>query len=213
MKKSIAFLYSVIFIFCSIHITGATTIIFEDNFNIENSGNYIYNYDSFANWNVSDGTVDLLNANHGGFEDLTLYGMFIDLDGTAPTPNAGRMESKTTFIFDPDYTYYLSFDLAGSHTKWGLQQKNTVNVSLGNIYNKEITLDTPEPFQTFQHNFNVASTTNANMIFDHQGGDWTGLLLDNITITSTPIPDAPIMLLLGSACLIGLGGVRRKIRK
>jgi hypothetical protein len=76
----------------------------------------------------------------------------------------------------------LILNLAGSQASW---YPNTISVSLGDIYNQDITLDTFEPFQRFQHVFDVTSPTSTKLIFDHWGHDQVGLLLDNVKITST----------------------------
>jgi hypothetical protein len=150
---------------------GLATIVFEDNFDAEPDEPWIYNYDSFANWDVTEGVVDLISSGHPGFEAFTVNGMFIDLDGSSPSLGAGRMETKNIFEFLPGYTYRLEFELAGSQASWS-SHPNTVSVSLGDIYNQDITLDTFEPFQTFQHVFDVTSPTSAKLIFDHWGHGW-----------------------------------------
>ena len=190
---TIVFLYFFIIVSPSLAVE---TVIFEDNFNNEPTDRWVYNYDNFGNWDINDGYVDLLNSNHYGFEHLVDYGYFVDLDGTNlddtyPTLGAGRMESKQTFDFIPGYTYCLEFDLAGSQAFW-LPHFNTVTVTLGDIYNQVITLDTYDPFMTFQHVFDVSSPTSAKLIFDHSGNDQVGLLLDNIVIYSYSNPETII---------------------
>ena len=166
---------------------GATGVIFEDNFDTETSDAWLYEYNSFANWDVIDGTVDLISSRHPGFETFTDNGIFIDLDGTSN--NAGTMRSKTLFEFKPGYVYELSFDLAGSQRPLDTGY-NTVTVSLGGLYEEDFTLFTTDPFQTFQHKFIVSTPTSAYLAFEHGGGvnglgDCVGLLLDNVKITST----------------------------
>ena len=190
---TIVFLYFFIIVSPSLAVE---TVIFEDNFNNEPTDRWVYNYDNFGNWDIKDGYVDLLNSNHYGFEHLVDYGYFVDLDGTNlddtyPTLGAGRMESKQTFNFIPGYTYCLEFDLAGSQAFW-LPHSNTVTVTLGDIYNQVITLDTYDPFMTFQNVFDVSSPTSARLIFDHSGNDQVGLLLDNIVIYSYSNPETII---------------------
>jgi hypothetical protein len=92
-----------------------------------------------------------------------------------------------------------------------LEHPNTVSVSLGSIYNQDITLDTYEPFQTFQYSFKVMSTISTNLIFDHWGADRVGLLLDNVMITSDPIPEPSTIFLLCLG-LIGLAGFKKKFK-
>jgi hypothetical protein len=120
--------------------------------------------------------------------------------------------SYQSLTFNPDYTYELSFDLAGSQRPgWGTLI-NTATVSLGSIYNQEIALDDMEPFQTFQYAFEVTSPICTSLTFDHWGGDWVGLLLDNVQITSTPVPE-PSTILLSGPGFVGLLGFGREFTK
>ncbi|MEH2044530.1 hypothetical protein [Nostoc sp.] len=57
----------------------ASVVLLEDNFNTENSGNEALNYNSFANWNVTNGTVDLI-GNNGVFDFLASNGLYVDTD-------------------------------------------------------------------------------------------------------------------------------------
>ena len=59
MKKFACGLFAVIAIGMWCGSAQALTI-FEDNFDSENGGNYQLNYSGFANWDVTDGTVDLI---------------------------------------------------------------------------------------------------------------------------------------------------------
>jgi hypothetical protein len=179
-----------IILFCLLFMSPSVVfakVIFEDNFDTESDRNWVYNYYDFANWDVTYGTVDLVTSRHPGFEDFAENGIFIDLDGTSN--KSGTMQSKASFEFKPGFVYKLSFDLAGSQRPFD-KGYNTVKVSLGSIYNESFTLYTADPFQTFHHAFTVDTLTNANLTFEHVGGDYgegdcVGLLLDNVKITST----------------------------
>ena len=60
-------------------------VIFSDNFDGENGGVGALNYAGFANFTVSNGSVDLIG--NGYFDYLPGNGLYIDLDGS--TSDAG----------------------------------------------------------------------------------------------------------------------------
>ncbi len=183
--------------------------LLSDNFNSENGGFGLLNYSGFANWNVTDGSVDLSDRNSFGLTPPT--DLVVDLDGT--TNNAGRLESKTTFALGPG-AYELRFDLAGNKRP-GFPPLDTVTVSLGNIFSEDFTLSTFDPFTTFVRKIGVGKPTSGTLVFDHAGGDLVGLLFDNVQFTqisASPIPEPGTLLLIGSG-LAGLGISARRRRQ
>ena len=164
-----------VFILCISHINVmAETILLDDNFDSENGGQGVFNYDNFANWDVMDGSVDLLG--NGYYDFLPGNGLYVDLDGT--TSDAGNLVSKTAFILEPG-DYVLEFRLAGSQRG----EVNTVTVTLGSVFSEEFTLESDEPFTTITRNISVLEPTIGKLSFDHSGGDDFGLLLDNVKLT------------------------------
>lgn len=151
----------------------AFVVLLEDNFDLENEKRGKLSYSGFANWDVTEGTVDLIG--HGFFDFFPDYGLYLDLDGS--TNNAGRLESKTTFRLEPG-EYRLEFDLAGSP----LSGPNTVTVNLDKVYSKDYTLDKSEPFRTVKSTISVPTSTSAKLVFEHAGADNQGLLLDNVKL-------------------------------
>ena len=148
--------------------------ILEDDFDSENEGRGTLNYSGLTNWDTARGTVDLIG--HGFWDYFPEYGLYLDLDGT--TGEAGRLESKTTFKLESG-EYRLEFDLAGSPRSG----PDTVTVSLGNVYSEDFTSALNEPFRTVSRTIQVRIPTSAKLIFDHEGGDSEGLLLDNVKLT------------------------------
>ena len=145
----------------------------EDNFDSENGGAAFTNYSGFTNWDVTDGTVDLIG---NGFADfLPGNGLYLDLDGSSA--NAGTLASKTTFTLDPG-EYRLQLDLAGSQ----VGGSNTVAVGLGDVYSESFTLPDTAPFATIIRNISVLTSTSCKLLFEHAGGDNIGLLLDHVTL-------------------------------
>ncbi len=140
------------------------------------------NFTGFVNWNVTDGTVDLLGTDAGGqaFNDLKPgNGLYVDLDGST-FGNAGKLESKTDFVLAPG-TYELTFDLAGSQGS----DVNAVTVSLGTAFSEAITRAATAPFSTETRTITVTSATSGKIIFDQAGGDTRGALLRKVKLTNT----------------------------
>jgi hypothetical protein len=163
--------------------TLADTILLEDNFDTENGGSSSGNYFGFANWNVANGTVDLIATGGWGITCAGGNGMCVDLDGS--TDSAGQMESKEVFNLEIG-TYKLSFDLSGNQRK---NSTDTVQVSLGDIYSESFTKEGSAPFETINRTISVETSTSATLIFDHTGGDNYGLILDNVILTK--LKDGP----------------------
>ena len=160
----------------------AGTVVFTDNFNMENGGVGALNYFGFANWTVSDGTVDLIGAGTQ-WDFYPGNGLYVDLDGS--TEQAGTMTS-TTLALGPG-NYELTFDLGGSQRPY-YDDGNTVDVSV------EI------------------GAQNINLVFHNEGGDDVGAILDNVTVSTTGVPDGGLTVALLGGALVGLQALRRKLR-
>jgi len=149
------------------------TVILDDNFNSENNGQGTLNYSSFINWEVTEGSVDLIG--NGLYDFFPENGLYLDLDGNIR--KAGTLKSKNIFKLEPG-TYELEFDLAGN--PYG--GPNTVNVSLNKLYNKDFTLNKNEPFKNISCQISVPNVTDCHLVFKHTGGDNVGIILDNVRL-------------------------------
>jgi hypothetical protein len=176
--------------------------IFSDNFDGENGGVGALNYNSFANFTISDGTVDLIG--NGLFDFLPGNGLYVDLDGS--TNNAGIQTADPLALGPGDYT--LSFDLAGSQR--ANSPSDTVQIEVfgaGSYGSLGVVLPFGQGFTTYSIPFTLAASDNISFSFSNAGGDNQGALLDRVRLTAVPEPAS--MLLLGLAAC-GLGAHRRR---
>ena len=184
------------------------TIIFSDNFNAENGGGGVLNYNSFANWSVSGGTVDLIGS-PGFFDFFPGNGSYVDLDGTSF--QAGTFTSIGIPVTPG--TYILSFLLAGSQRG----DVNTVEVNVsGGLASSTYTLASNIPLTLETMSFTVLAPTTINFSFNNEGSSNNiGLILDNVNLdrVSTAVPDSGSTTGLLGIAIIGLGLMGRKFTR
>jgi len=169
-------------------------VIFSDNFNTENGGTPALNYFGFANFTITEGSVDLIGTGPGGtsFNLLPGNGLYVDLDGS--TNNAGLMTADSIVLGAGSYNF--AFDLAGSQR--GSAETVTVQLlangipfGVSSIYNR----NSADPFSTESISFAIlGAPINFQFRFQNGGNDNIGAILDNVTLSSVPEP-ASIMLL------------------
>jgi hypothetical protein len=184
-------------------------IIFSDDFDSEASGSgSILNYGSFTNpsfakWTVSNGTVDLIaNVNQWGISCAGNSGKCVDLDGS--TKNAGEFSSKFFNLAAGDYM--LSFDISGNQRN---SNGDELGLSLSGFVNETINLQGTEGFRTLRFFFTVGTPSLNSIVFNHEGADNIGMILDNVSVTDVNAPGALALLGLGLG-LTGLAVRRRK---
>jgi hypothetical protein len=177
----------------------ADTVIFQDNFNAEHGGTGILNYNAFANWTVSDGTVDLIG--NGFFDFFPGNGLYVDLDGS--TGNAGTMTTTSSLGLSAGMTYILQFDLGGSMR--GDVNTAEVNVSVSN-FNESFTFNSDMPLTHITRTF--VANGDGFLSFAGSGGDNIGLILDNVQVTVVPLPTGAVLGGLG----LGIAGVATRRR-
>jgi hypothetical protein len=200
MKKILCFIVFAS-LMLSIQNMASANIIFSDNFDSENGGNYALNYAGFTNWQVTNGTVDLIGAN-SPWDLQPGNGLYIDLDGST---NSAGLFSKA-FTLTPGQ-YELSFSLAGSHR--GTTEDVTVEVG-DPLFFEMFELNTDQDFEQIIRHFTVPETeTNVTLSFHNAGGDNIGALLDNVKLASIPEPASISLLGFG---LFGLFGLRKRAR-
>ncbi|MEM7555294.1 MAG: PEP-CTERM sorting domain-containing protein [Cyanobacteria bacterium P01_A01_bin.84] len=189
----------------------AKNILLKDNFDTENYGQAETDYSNLKNWNVTDGSVDLIG--NGTFDFRPGNGLYLDLDGSQY--NAGKLESKGEYKFNAGEIIELSFDFLGRNDFDDSYLKNDeVIVSLGSLFKETFSADalnltSKGPTVSIKRNIKVESPTFAKLVFDHKGGDFGGLLLDNVELSVIPkdvqksVPEPASMLGL---LAVGLAG-------
>jgi hypothetical protein len=158
----------------------ASTLIFQDDFDKENNSKEATKYENFAKWNVTKGSVDLIGNENFKFIPGYVDGLYIDLDGT--TGSAGRLETKEEFTYNAGDIFDLSFQLAGSQKG---SVDDSVEVSLGNMFNETITLSPDKPLTTYTRTIKAKQKGSMKLAFAGVGGDDVGLLLDNVSLSRT----------------------------
>ena len=157
---------------------GATVLLRED-FEGENDNRYKLNYTGFAQWDVVEGTVDLVGT--PPFDDFLPreQGMYVDLDGTSRA--AGTLRTRMPLQLGPG-VYRLEFKMSG--TPRPNQPDNTMVVSLGSVFADTITLESYAPLQRYARTIRLRSCTDAHLTFRHLGGDDYGIFIDDIRLES-----------------------------
>ena len=210
MKNKLkAFIVAAIISFPYIN-TQANSVLLFDDFNSENGGDPAFNYGSFTNWNVLNGSVDLFNDANVISRGLTppgnSDGLYVDLDGS--TFNAGRLESVLTFVLDPGL-YRLEFKLASWFDDPD-PSNNSVTVTLADVYAEEFSGARSTSFETILREFTVTDATSGKLIFDHSGGDVWGYALDNVGLFVVPVPAALWFFVSGIIGLAAVTNFRKK---
>jgi hypothetical protein len=181
-------------------VTAHATTLFSDNFNSEHGGVGALNYNGFANWTVSGGTVDLIG--NGFFDFYPGNGLYVDLDGS--TRQAGTMTSSSLTLGPGSYV--LSFDLGGSQRG----DVNTVHVSiLGTAVSQTYTENSSDPLALHTISFTLLAPVAANLVFHNDGADNIGAILDDVTLSR--VPDGGTTISLLGCALLGLAALRRKL--
>jgi hypothetical protein len=146
-------------------------------------------------------SVDLIGTG-GSFDFYPGNGNYVDLDGSTGSGNnpAGIVKSIATFAAGQ---YSLTFDLGGNARGAPAQ---TTTIQLGSFIDN-IMLNSGAPFTLVTLNF---TTNGGTLMFTDQGpSDQQGNILDNVTLTSTPLP-AALPLFTGGLGLLGMFSRRRK---
>jgi hypothetical protein len=191
--------------------TVSASIILNETFNSEpgsgdgKSGRSGISYNSFANWTISGGTVDLVEqgdfAPGPGILCVDNIGKCVDLDGS--TKNSGMMTSVALPLAAGRYS--LTYELAGVDVSFAQSAAgipNTVDISVQPVdsgisfFIDQQVRNQGDFFSLAGGTFDVAFPTTVEILFQDRGNDNFGAVLDNVTLSAVPAPPT-IALLLG----------------
>jgi hypothetical protein len=205
MKKAMLFLGA--FLFASSASAAIKTLV--DGFEAEGVTDTVLNYNSFSNWTVTDGTVDLKKTGTYGITCNT--GSYcVDLDGS--TKDAGVFTSTEEFqarAYEVSFAY--SGNQRGSYINGSDNSSDYFTVEFSNsqgvLLSKEVAYT--EGWSVFSAMIVLDDV--ANLSFSVTGGDNQGVVLDDISVVSAvPVPAAAFLF---APALLGFMGLRRKATK
>lgn len=176
----------------------AATVVFSDNFDTETAGTNA----TLTNWDITAGSIDVIPVG----PNFNWYGpgQYVDLNGS--TRQAGRIETTNPLALVVGKAYTISFDYGNNKNSNGVEQ-----LTFG-IDGKTWVIDIPGAIPSLisiAQNF-VYAGGSATLFFADTGntpGDNGGPILDNVAVSTVPLPAGGLLLLAG---LGGLAALRRR---
>lgn len=163
------------------------SLVFEDTFDTENAGTPVLNFAGWTNWNVADGTVDLIGSGTGGtaHDFYPGNGLYVDLDGSSS--NAGTFSTKAGLLDLAAGDYELTFELGGSTRG----DTNTVAVTLAGAathVSDSIVMASTDPLVELSYTFTLPAAESLTLTIENAGGDNLGAILDDVRVCATGGP-------------------------
>ena len=185
----------------------AYQIIFYDDFDTD--GGTTLNWDGGANWTVENGSVDLVKNGDYGISCLGGEGHCVDLDGS--TGGAGEILSIDLGPLDPA-EYVFSYWLSGNQRDLGQDIASALSLGSTEVFTYEYHfIFGDEEWTQYKQRFTLdAVTSPVQLNFSHHGGDYVGIVLDDVQLK---IASEPATIGLLGFALLAMGAMRRRIRR
>lgn len=184
-------------------------IVFQDTFDSNAAGLN----STPSGWTVSNGTVDIIASGGFGISCVGGAGVCIDMDGS--TGDAGDMTTNSAFTNSGAVSFWtLEFDVSGNQRTSGL---DSMTVTFDGVTNAVGPLAGGAPFTHLSFIIPAPVGSSSTISFSHAGGDNSGLILDNVTLSidrrsDTAVPEPGTLVLLGAG-LASLAAVVRRGRR
>lgn len=147
------------------------------------------NFFDFLNWDVLEGTVDLIGTGNTGirrFDIIPGHGLYVDLAGSG-SPFLGKLATKQAFDFVPGTTYRLSYKLAGNNRQALIPFPYTVRITVENAFTVDRGLNNAfQDFVLYEDEFTVPAPVSGRIIIQQleqaSGFAPFGNLLDDVRL-------------------------------
>lgn len=156
---------------------------------------YTFGQDGITGWTVGGTSVDLIQGGYGA-----ITGTSVDMLGT---PGPGSLSQS--FATTAGQAYQLSFDLSLNGS--GSNASGLLAVSLDNGSATNFFGTTNHTSHTL--NFTGTGSLLALTFSSAQTGDYSGAVLDNVSVTAVPEPESYAMMLAGLGLMAGIARRRK----
>jgi len=191
-------------------LTANAAPLFEDTFD-SNSADQLNG--TPTGWTVSQGTVDIIGAG-GSYDWYPGNGSYIDMNGS--TGQSGRMDSTTILSLVEGATYQISFLYGNNKNSADNGSTETLDFGFGSHAAAQLSVTGGLPtFLVMTYTFiaTAADAAGGSLYFIGGGTDEAdngGIIIDDVALSSVPLPGALPLLFTG---LVGVGVLARKRRR